>query len=627
MQKSSTELAGQALESLVSQFSSSLDCLRELVQNSMDAGTPQVDVWLDFEPPEAGQPTGEGVITVHVDDFGAGMDEPIIDNELTRLFASSKEGDLTKIGKFGIGFVSIFALGPQAVLLHTGRGGQYWEVFFYPDRTFSKTAVATPVEGTQITLFLTGDETRYLHIVREARSTLKRWCRHSDVEITFEDRSGLTAPQVEDRAGPELINEPFELPGLLSVQVEVEGTQMSLCHDPRPTYSFFNKGLTLAELRDPDEVPARLAHIAFKIKSRYLEHTLSRETVLRDENYEKAMRLLLEAASGPLHEALLEAIEGLVAQPRWGLAEEERYGQLIAALVREPGEAIRAARRRSLLRTVEGGATSLAAVAAAARRQGWIFTSDQPSGLTSDLAAADSAVLFSRWRPGSEQAPQGDAKDEPSHMEPKGSEPGKLTPTGLPAALRLVVAFVADAERSRPLHILASLFTSRDYGTRVSSMLARPEEVFWSIRVDEDSAGPSAGPSPAGEDSVLISRAEKLLAQVGAGFKRLRGGVLTAQPAKPPLFVVAERIGRRMAIPPPFAPAEERPSRPEAVVNREHPHYRMLLRLHRRAPGLAAYALAKSLLLAEDRLLERDLELLGHSLEEFEGVPCRWRTP
>ena len=35
---------------------------------------------------------------------GEGMNEEIIDHQLTRLFASGKAGDLTKIGKFGIGF-------------------------------------------------------------------------------------------------------------------------------------------------------------------------------------------------------------------------------------------------------------------------------------------------------------------------------------------------------------------------------------------------------------------------------------------------------------------------------------------------------------------------------------------
>ena len=98
------------LNNLVTQFASPFDAMRELVQNSIDAGTSQVDVWVDFET----GPGGAGVIAIHVDDYGEGMNEAIIDQQFTKLFASDKEGDLTKIGKFGIGFVSVFALEPEA---------------------------------------------------------------------------------------------------------------------------------------------------------------------------------------------------------------------------------------------------------------------------------------------------------------------------------------------------------------------------------------------------------------------------------------------------------------------------------------------------------------------------------
>ncbi|MFH2004940.1 MAG: ATP-binding protein, partial [bacterium] len=85
-----TQLATQALDNLVTQFSSAMDCLRELIQNSMDAGSPQIEVWMEFLPGE----DVLGTIAIHVDDFGVGMDEAVIDNELTQLFASSKEDDL-----------------------------------------------------------------------------------------------------------------------------------------------------------------------------------------------------------------------------------------------------------------------------------------------------------------------------------------------------------------------------------------------------------------------------------------------------------------------------------------------------------------------------------------------------
>ena len=154
-----------AVENLVTQFSGALDFYRELVQNSIDAGSAAIEVWMEYE---AGA-DDEGTIAIHVDDFGEGMNEEIIDGQLTRLFSSSKDGDLTKIGKFGIGFVSIFAPDPRAVLLHTGRGGEAWEVLFHPDRSFTKTKLETPVEGTQITLYIAGDRARYRELVGGSR--------------------------------------------------------------------------------------------------------------------------------------------------------------------------------------------------------------------------------------------------------------------------------------------------------------------------------------------------------------------------------------------------------------------------------------------------------------------------
>ena len=136
-------LAEQALENLVHQFARPLDFLRELVQNAIDAGTPRVEVWTRFAPPADGEELG--VLEIHVDDFGEGMDEAIIDSQLTRMFSSTKEDDRTKIGKFGIGFTSVFAIQPDAILLRTGRHGESWELLFHPDRSFDKVRVDEPI--------------------------------------------------------------------------------------------------------------------------------------------------------------------------------------------------------------------------------------------------------------------------------------------------------------------------------------------------------------------------------------------------------------------------------------------------------------------------------------------------
>ena len=133
-----------ALDRLVNQFADPFAFLRELVQNAVDAGTDEVDVrfaWAD------------GRAVVHVDDWGSGMTRAIIESQLTRLFSSSKDGDRTKIGKFGIGFVSVFAIEPQAVCVDTSRDGEHWRVIFGEDRSFRLVRREEPVEGTKIQIF------------------------------------------------------------------------------------------------------------------------------------------------------------------------------------------------------------------------------------------------------------------------------------------------------------------------------------------------------------------------------------------------------------------------------------------------------------------------------------------
>ena len=220
-------LAAAMVENLATQFKSALDFYRELVQNSIDAGTPRVDVWLEYQPGEG----GEGAIVIHVDDFGEGMTEAIVDNELTQLFASSKDDDLTKIGKFGIGFVSVFALRPKAVIVTTGRAGEYWQVVFGEDRSFVKTRIETPVEGTQVALFLEGDFQRYSNLVTDSFDTLQRWCVHSETEITFEDRSASLRGE-EPRVL--VVNKPFGVEGRFQTTVEEPGTLIHVAFAEEP---------------------------------------------------------------------------------------------------------------------------------------------------------------------------------------------------------------------------------------------------------------------------------------------------------------------------------------------------------------------------------------------------------
>jgi hypothetical protein len=315
MPDSLSHLADEALDQLVHQFARPMDFIRELVQNSIDAGTPRIEIWVDWSAPAGSE--AQGMLEIHVDDFGEGMDEAIIDSQLTRMFSSTKEDDLTKIGKFGIGFTSVFAIGPSAVLLHTGRHGESWEVLFHPDRSFDKTALDQPVRGTQITLFKALDPGLVHGTITELREVLEYWCEHSDVPILFSDRRGAStaeaAGQAEaqdawagfaqgaDAAAPaESIARPMVLDTPVKIRVKIDGVEAEIGYLPTPSYSFFNGGITLirsTDLATLGPAEAALGHLSFKVKYRMLEHTLTRDNVLHDAAWAKTIEIIKTAAA------------------------------------------------------------------------------------------------------------------------------------------------------------------------------------------------------------------------------------------------------------------------------------------------------------------------------------------
>lgn len=567
------------LENLVTQFSSSLDCFRELVQNALDAGSPSVDVWMEFE---RGQ-DHHGVISIHVDDYGEGMDEAIIENQLTKLFSSTKENDLTKIGKFGIGFVSVFAMNPKGVLVKTGRGGQYWEVFFYPDRSFAKTPIDEPCEGTQITLFIEGDYRRYRELVDGVKATLKRWCAHADHEITFEDRS----PQGDAWSQPELINEPFDVPGVCKCAVSHQGTEILVAYTHTPLYGLYNRGLTLALERVGENIldhrAARYRHISFKIKSRYLEHTLSRETVVRDANYEKAMSLVDDAVNGPLLNLLCSTLEELVATPSWGHEQVVAYLHLLSFLVQEPSSSLVELGERKLLRLLDGSSASLSQLQELYATQGRLLVADHRSELVQALAAAGTPVLFGH---------------PPTTHVVATSTAALWNPT------RLFVRFAGlNAKRSikgKARRLVGWAFNDKiNFESEIIQALSAPEAVYLPVTVDA---------KPPDELAALVQAAQSLLKAAQTPYRRLTTCTISSPGEDIPLFVVAPKLSTLMSRP----PKHMKDTRiMEAAINRDHHHVKLLLRMHQQQPRMAAYCMAKALLLVQDRQLELDQTLMS----------------
>lgn len=299
------------LARLVAQFESPYDFLRELVQNAMDAGSDRVDVTLTTHP-VAGA-ADEVVFELEIADTGAGMDEAIIDQELTRLFASGKGGDRTMAGGFGIGFVSVFAWEPEAVLVHTGRGGEAWELVFHADRSFEKVPLDEPVEGTTVRLFRRGRPSEREGIGEAVRDSLWRWCRFVPLEIAFEDRESGEAPElIQDAPEPEQA-------GALT-RAEVRGdTTLRVAFAVPPNAVLLRRGLILAE-GGPRQLLGGIAaalgsscdHLQIWADSPLLRTTLARDKVVDDEGRKQIEQRLL-AQVEQLRGDLLARIEALAS--------------------------------------------------------------------------------------------------------------------------------------------------------------------------------------------------------------------------------------------------------------------------------------------------------------------------
>ena len=510
--------AGDTLETLIHQFTDPYTFLRELVQNSLDAGSTRVEVRTEFRPGEDRE--GPGIAVFTVEDTGEGMNREILDTRLTRLFSSSKEGDLTKIGKFGIGFVSVFALAPECVVVDTGRDGESWRLLFHPDHHFERIRQDHPVDGTRVQVLKSAHREEFERMRRRGLETVGYWCKHCLGQVLYDGAS---------------INQPFELPAPRALRQSLPGTEILVAPsaEERPFFGFYNRGLTLLEGHQ-ELVPG----VQFKLNSRYLEHTLTRDQVMQDENYEKAMALLRQAVDGPLREALFRE-----AGPS---GPDDLFGALVHRLEGLPLEL----EEKPLFPLLHGEALSISGLRSACARLAELPWDDVPSPASQELASQGQPVL--RWE-GPKRAP------------------------GLGA---LVSALVG---RARP--------------TRVREAWAR-------VRCQV----------PPGSQA-LLDRLQRLLSAVGKPHAEVVGAHLADQGPwlQERLFLVqdgpetlcrAPRPGARRAL----------GSGSVLVLNLDHPLVGRPLELEPTMPGLAAYLLAKGLLLEEGGSPALDARLLEAAL-------------
>ncbi|MCA9691503.1 MAG: ATP-binding protein, partial [Myxococcales bacterium] len=146
----------EVIERLVHADPDPFVCLRELVQNAIDANGREIDVGVVFEPDAAhGEPSPDdlGLAELAVEDRGDGMGREVIEGRLVRLFASVGDVEPDRIGHLGTGFVTVFALDPTLVVVDSSWRGEHWRVLFDRDRGYSLRRRPRASFGTAVRVF------------------------------------------------------------------------------------------------------------------------------------------------------------------------------------------------------------------------------------------------------------------------------------------------------------------------------------------------------------------------------------------------------------------------------------------------------------------------------------------
>jgi Histidine kinase-, DNA gyrase B-, and HSP90-like ATPase len=294
------------VEEMVRQFADPYAFLRELIQNGIDAGATAIEVRIDL--------LLGGMVTSQVSDDGSGMTREVIEGPLLTLFSSSKEDDSTKIGKYGVGFVSVFALSPEEVIVDSWRDGGAWRVRLRRDHSYDlEQGEPREGSGTTVTLVQAMDRAGFERQKELARAALLRWCRHAQVPIHLT----ITDAEHPDATTRARIDTPLAIAATVSITEQIEGetfvvgcgTRLEEGADLGPpeeraeTFAgFYNRGLTLYE--HTGEATRGLRHIRFKVLSAALHHTLSRDNVRRDAEYDRVIARVRELAGRPLRREL-----------------------------------------------------------------------------------------------------------------------------------------------------------------------------------------------------------------------------------------------------------------------------------------------------------------------------------
>jgi len=284
------------VNSLSAQFVDKTDCFRELIQNSIDAETPQIDVTFDTNT------IGDLVqATITFEDYGIGMTMFERDEYLLKLFKSSKESRSDKIGKYGIGIVSPFILKPDHFIIEsTGKNGstvsESWGLHMRQTNgnpEFRHYEIEQR-KGTKVVIQKIVSMQEAVALKSQVKEKISFFCARSRTPIYVDG---------------EFINKEFKLNSNLQVHEVMPGLEYVIGQRDSggdPIYEYLNNRLKLEQGIKPF---THWPNISLLVSSSEFHHTFSRDKVVEDDAFARIINHINTAGIDKLLIKALDIIE------------------------------------------------------------------------------------------------------------------------------------------------------------------------------------------------------------------------------------------------------------------------------------------------------------------------------
>ncbi len=359
-------------------------------------------------------------IEIIAEDFGKGMTHADRENFLKKIFATSKEGDRDQTGRFGVGFISVFALNPEEVIVESVKDGEAWEYHFLketetqlPGKLYVFTGDAPRQRGTKVTITLEKrTEEQVRELINNAHWHLREDCKHVEKPIYIQGRQ---------------INQEFTLDAPLTVRFGKKGVEgiIGLVEQTKVSYRLENNRLRLEEKKQalvdrlfPGVYERRLG-FSILVSSKYLNYDIARENVERDANFHYIVRLI-RAQEDTLVREVFSRLEQELKEGR-SLPPQENYlyyffaQTYLAKKIEEAGQRKKKKVERlleilpegilgtTMLFTVEGENWSFRQLLEylAGRKEQLIYTETEQNELTKLLARQGTQVFTAYLKPDS----------------------------------------------------------------------------------------------------------------------------------------------------------------------------------------------------------------------------------